>query len=209
MDDMDRTIEMSSMLESKSDEIAKLRKWISMFSECDCETRKLPGRPHWFACRKALAEKVLYPSGRALDWRERADIVHRAVTPGLQHYTAGDAKFLSLFLAGEVGELCNLIKKEWMEEFGVAKPQGDKKEAIRLELADVRICLELLARCYEVDLDLACDEKLTICEKRWPEAGVAVRTAQEVNGVCTRCGHPVPPGFLACRGDGSHPAVAQ
>jgi len=109
-----------------------------------------------------------------LSWKERADIIHRTVTSGLKHYTKEDARFMAVFLAGEVGELCNLIKKEWMEEFGVAKSQGDKREAIRMELADVRICLELLAKCFEVNLERACGEKLTICEARWPEAGEAV-----------------------------------
>jgi NTP pyrophosphatase (non-canonical NTP hydrolase) len=113
-----------------------------------------------------------------LSWRERADIIHRTVASGLKHYTKEDARFLAVFLAGEVGELCNLIKKEWMEEFGVAKSQGDKREAIKFELADVRISLELLAKCFDVNLERACGEKLTICEARWPEAGEAVLKAE-------------------------------
>lgn len=114
-----------------------------------------------------------------LTWRQRADIIHRTVASGLKHYTNEDARFLAVFLAGEVGELCNLIKKEWMEEFGVAKSQGDKRNEIRMELADVRICLELMAKCFNVDLDAACEEKLSICEVRWPEAGEAVRAAHK------------------------------
>ncbi len=134
--------------------------------------------------RQALKAEV------RLTWQQRADIIHRTVTKGLAHYTKEDAKFMSLFLAGEAGELvlamfmsakiglvANLVKKEWMEEFGVAKPQRDNAEEIRMELADVRISLELLARCLGVSLDQACSDKLTICEKRWPEAGAAVRAA--------------------------------
>jgi NTP pyrophosphatase (non-canonical NTP hydrolase) len=121
-----------------------------------------------------------------LTWKESADIVHRTVASGLEPYGKQDLRFLSLFLAGEVGEFCNLIKKEWMEEFGVAKSQGDKKDSIRLELADIRICLELLAKCVGVDLDAACAEKLAIYEARWKEAGEAVRKAEEYG--C--CGHP-------------------
>ena len=113
-----------------------------------------------------------------LSWKERADIIHRTVTAGLKHYTKEDARFMAVFLAGEVGELCNLIKKEWMEEFGVAKSQGDKKDAIKYELADVRISLEILAKCFDVNLERACSEKLTICEARWPEAGQAVMKAE-------------------------------
>ncbi len=126
-----------------------------------------------------------------LSWKERADIIHRTVTKGLAHYTKEDARFMSVFLAGEAGELslallmsgkigsvCNLVKKNWMEEFGIAKRQRDNQEEVRMELADVRISLELLARCLGVDLDQACSDKLTICEKRWPEAGAAVRAAE-------------------------------
>lgn len=45
-------------------QVGELRKWISLYSECDCETRRKPAQPHWFACRHALGQKMLYPDER-------------------------------------------------------------------------------------------------------------------------------------------------
>jgi NTP pyrophosphatase (non-canonical NTP hydrolase) len=76
-------------------------------------------------------------------------IKHSNIVP----WSVEDTRFLTLALCGEVGELANLIKKDW---------RGDKVEfgKIRDELADVRIYLQLLSVALNVDLDTAIRNKL-------------------------------------------------
>lgn len=59
-------------------------------------------------------------------------------------YSNTDERFLALALCGECGELANLIKKRWRD--GV-----DKSEEIRDEIADIRVYLELIAKCFNVE----------------------------------------------------------
>jgi NTP pyrophosphatase (non-canonical NTP hydrolase) len=59
-------------------------------------------------------------------------------------YSAQDVRFLALALCGECGELANMIKKRWRD--GV-----DLTEEIRDEIADIRIYLELLAKCFDIE----------------------------------------------------------
>lgn len=71
-------------------------------------------------------------------------------------YSNTDERFLALALAGEVGELANMIKKRWRD--GV-----DLSEDIRDEIADIRVYLELLAKCFEIEgakLDAHVEQKL-------------------------------------------------
>lgn len=103
-------------------------------------------------------------------WAPLAEFIHRELHPQRPAYSEEDKRFLALAIAGEVGEFCNLVKKDWQEEGGIAKPKdGDRAEKKRLELADIRIYLEMLALAYNVDLDRACSDKLAICLDRWPE----------------------------------------
>jgi len=48
--------------------------------------------------------------------------------------------------AGEVGELCNMIKKRWRDN-------ADFSEEIKDEIADIRVYLELLAKCFDIEGD--------------------------------------------------------
>lgn len=41
------------------EEVGKLRRWISLYSECDCDVSKNKGVIHWFACRYVLGRKAL------------------------------------------------------------------------------------------------------------------------------------------------------
>jgi NTP pyrophosphatase (non-canonical NTP hydrolase) len=54
-------------------------------------------------------------------------------------------------MAGEVGEACNIIKKLERERLGIGGSRSTKAELAR-ELADVVICVDLIA--YHVDIDL-------------------------------------------------------
>jgi NTP pyrophosphatase (non-canonical NTP hydrolase) len=55
-----------------------------------------------------------------------------------------DERFLALALCGEAGELANMVKKRWRDNV-------DLTEEIRDEIADVRVYLELLAKCFDVE----------------------------------------------------------
>ena len=83
--------------------------------------------------------------------------LHEKLTKDLfPTYSNEDIRFLALALAGEVGELCNLIKKEWRD--GV-----DNREEQRDELADCRVYLELIAKCLDMEgqkLDARVEAKL-------------------------------------------------
>lgn len=59
-------------------------------------------------------------------------------------YSSTDERFLALALCGETGELANMIKKRWRD--GV-----DLSEQIKDELADIRVYLELLAKCFGIE----------------------------------------------------------
>lgn len=71
-------------------------------------------------------------------------------------YSNTDERFLALALCGEAGELANMIKKRWRD--GVALD-----EEVRDEIADIRVYLELLAKCFGIEgekLDARVQQKL-------------------------------------------------
>ena len=71
--------------------------------------------------------------------------LHQKMTAHLfPSYSNTDERFLALALAGEVGELCNFIKKRWRDGVSVI-------EECRDEIADCRIYLELLAKCFDIE----------------------------------------------------------
>jgi len=57
-------------------------------------------------------------------------------------------------LAGEVGEACNLIKKLERERLGIRGSRASVGELAK-ELADVVICVDLIAMMMGIDLDEA------------------------------------------------------
>lgn len=83
--------------------------------------------------------------------------IHEKMTAHLfPSYASTDERFLALAICGEVGELANMIKKRWRDGIDLA-PE------IREELADIRIYLELLAKCFNIEgekLDQAVEAKL-------------------------------------------------
>ena len=63
-------------------------------------------------------------------------------------------------LAGEVGELCNLLKK-------MRRGSKIKKSDLAHELADVITYADLVAASLDIDLGEAVIEKFNIVSKRW------------------------------------------
>lgn len=108
-----------------------------------------------------------------MDWRGKAQIIHEVVVKRWPAYSEEDQRFLALALAGEVGELCNIVKKLWRGDDIPFAPA-----LLEEELADCQIYLHLLALAFDVDLDAACEAKMPALERRWPETAAAIATAE-------------------------------
>lgn len=114
-----------------------------------------------------------------MDWRSRAWIIHSTVT-GDRCGTPDDIHFLALALCGEVGELANLVKKDWRQAWGEKVDQARLEAEIADEIADANVYLYLLARALNVDMNVATDRKLIEVEKRYgPEVRAALALASE------------------------------
>lgn len=71
--------------------------------------------------------------------------LHKRMTSHLfPAYANEDERFLALALCGEVGELANMIKKRWRDG-------ADLSEDIKDEIADIRVYLELIAKCFGIE----------------------------------------------------------
>jgi NTP pyrophosphatase (non-canonical NTP hydrolase) len=69
-------------------------------------------------------------------------------------------------LAGEVGEACNLIKKIARERLGIRGTRATKEE-LAAELADVVICVDLIAMQMGIDLGYAIELKFNSTSEKY------------------------------------------
>lgn len=83
--------------------------------------------------------------------------LHQKMTAHLfPTYSNEDERFLALALCGEAGELANIIKKRWRDG-------ADLREEACDEIADIRVYLELIAKCFGIEgakLDARVEQKL-------------------------------------------------
>jgi NTP pyrophosphatase (non-canonical NTP hydrolase) len=107
-------------------------------------------------------------------WQEEIRVIHREMDQKvIAQGPEAVRRWLVLSLAGEAGEVANEVKKEWRGSFHANDP--GRLHAIALELADVRLLLELTAKAYDIDLDAACDEKIKILHQRLADREITGR----------------------------------
>lgn len=92
-----------------------------------------------------------------------ANIARQAEWPGVK--TRSPILFRAVELGGEVGEALNIVKKLEREQLGYA---GSRSTVADLadELADVVICVELLAERYGIDVGDATIRKFNVTSDR-------------------------------------------
>jgi NTP pyrophosphatase (non-canonical NTP hydrolase) len=76
-----------------------------------------------------------------------------------------DLSFKGNELAGEVGEACNVIKKLERERLGI-NGSRDTVEHLGEELADVIICVDLIAAKLGIDLSKAVVNKFNLTSEK-------------------------------------------
>ena len=74
--------------------------------------------------------------------------------------------YRSTELAGEVGEACNVVKKLERERLGIRGSRATK-ELLAEELADVIICVDLLAMEFGIDLGEAVRGKFNATSEKY------------------------------------------
>ena len=84
------------------------------------------------------------PRVTAEDWQAHAYHIHETVGKKWEAYSPEDRRYNVLSLAGEAGEVLNLIKKDWRGD------PGNRWSDLLFEFADCRIYLELLVKCYDM-----------------------------------------------------------
>lgn len=111
-----------------------------------------------------------------MSWQAEVDLIHREVCKAWPPYGEEDIRYLAL--AGEVGELLNLVKKQWRRSTTFPQIRGYLRE----ELADCQIYLQLLANALGTPLEEAVAPKIPQLYRRWPAAKRAVDRMREEEG---------------------------
>lgn len=121
---------------------------------CICDNR---AQREKFAQTASSTRKKPMPYDIHIDQLQEAIAAHAKWGPLAG---ADRVRFLALALCGEVGELANLIKKDWRAD------SGSRREAIKEELADVANYAFMLSEVLGFDLPKAMLAKLREVERR-------------------------------------------
>ncbi len=83
----------------------------------------------------------------SMEFEDQRRALHAQMTRHLfKPFSSDNERFLALALCGEAGELANMIKKRWRDG-------ADLTEEVKDEIADIRIYLELIAKCFGIHGD--------------------------------------------------------
>lgn len=86
--------------------------------------------------------------------------------------TSERLRFLALAIAGEAGELANLIKKEWRGDvLDFRQWLVDKQPEIGAEMADIMLYMNHMANLLSLDLEEEIVKKTVFNLKRWEIQG--------------------------------------
>lgn len=77
-----------------------------------------------------------------------------------------DLSFFGVELAGEVGEACNVIKKLERERIGIRGSRATM-EQLAEELADIVICVDLIAMHCGIDMEEAIQKKFNATSEKY------------------------------------------
>jgi NTP pyrophosphatase (non-canonical NTP hydrolase) len=153
--------------ESKAEIRARHRKervdW-SPYSPCQCEVCSTPESAVEKANSSGEKEAVEVVALQGQNYRtlRSANIARQAAwCPE----NVPDLSFRGNELAGETGEVCNVIKKLERERLGW-RGSRDTKEHLAEELADVVICADLIAIAAGINLDLATAQKFNATSEK-------------------------------------------
>lgn len=89
-----------------------------------------------------------------------------------EHFQSLGPGYLALSVAGEAGELANLMKKLWRKNPGIgdpegfALPEGEDREKIADEIADIVMLCVVLANHLNIDVEAELARKLEVIDKR-------------------------------------------
>ena len=101
-------------------------------------------------------------------WKENAIRHHKkmfALVKKNEFRPPEEIVYSVLELCGEVGELANSLKKLIRGDKSVFKV--DDVQILIDEIADVRICCEIVASTLDIDLDEACSRKVVKSMDKW------------------------------------------
>ncbi len=105
-------------------------------------------------------------------WHEDARRVHDHFTNQRPMMTSERLRFLALAIAGEAGELANLIKKEWRGDvLDFRQWLVDKQPEIGAEMADIMLYMNHMANLLSLDLEEEIVKKTVFNLKRWEIQG--------------------------------------
>jgi len=101
-----------------------------------------------------------------MDSLKALDDRHRAFVEARNWQEHQSPKNLVMALTGEVGELNELF--QWLTVDESRKVEGDRKQAVAEELADILIYLTRIAGELDIDLVAAAHEKCEVNERKYP-----------------------------------------